>query len=227
MRKFLQFEAVVAPLPLANVDTDQILPARFLKTLRRSGLGQHLFADLRFDSDGAERPDFVLNQPAYRDAGILVAHDNFGSGSSREHAPWALADFGNPRCGEGLPHLVQRFRWYRPPRRPPPPQALKIGKVRAIYPPFRQARDLEEGAIERAPCLPPIVPDQFAERLQAGNRHHGERGNLAGCLGRDDLGDDRAPVMADQMDRPAAQLVDPAQHVLGHADSAIVLIGGL
>ncbi|MBS0474607.1 MAG: 3-isopropylmalate dehydratase small subunit [Proteobacteria bacterium] len=94
MRKFLQFEAVVAPLPLANVDTDQILPARFLKTLRRSGLGQHLFADLRFDSDGAERPDFVLNQPAYRDAGILVAHDNFGSGSSREHAPWALADFG-------------------------------------------------------------------------------------------------------------------------------------
>jgi 3-isopropylmalate/(R)-2-methylmalate dehydratase small subunit len=94
MQKFLQFEAVMAPLPLANVDTDQILPARFLKTLQRTGLGRHLFADLRFDKDGRERPEFVLNQPAYRNAGILVAHENFGSGSSREHAPWALADFG-------------------------------------------------------------------------------------------------------------------------------------
>ena len=94
MQPFTSLTGVAAPLPLANVDTDKIIPARFLKTIKRTGLGVHLFDTLRYDAEGAERPDFVLNQSAYRSAEILVAHENFGCGSSREHAPWALLDFG-------------------------------------------------------------------------------------------------------------------------------------
>ena len=94
MQAFTKLTGVAAPLPLANVDTDKIIPARFLKTIKRTGLGVHLFDTLRYAADGAERPDFVLNQPAYRHAEILIAHENFGCGSSREHAPWALLDFG-------------------------------------------------------------------------------------------------------------------------------------
>ena len=94
MDAFTTLTAVAAPLPLANVDTDKIIPAQFLKTIQRSGLGKHLFFGLRFDGAGAERPDFVLNQEPYREAQILIAHENFGCGSSREHAPWALLDFG-------------------------------------------------------------------------------------------------------------------------------------
>jgi len=94
MRAFTTLTAVAAPLPLANVDTDTIVPARFMKTLTRSGLGAKLFHDLRYDASGNERPDFVLNRAPYRAAEILVAYDNFGCGSSREHAPWALLDFG-------------------------------------------------------------------------------------------------------------------------------------
>jgi 3-isopropylmalate/(R)-2-methylmalate dehydratase small subunit len=94
MEKFTVLNATAAPLNLANVDTDKIIPARFLKTIKRSGLGVHLFSNLRYENDGAERPDFVLNQPKYRNAEILIAGDNFGCGSSREHAPWALLDFG-------------------------------------------------------------------------------------------------------------------------------------
>ena len=94
MDKFTTLTSVAAPLPIANVDTDQIIPARFLKTIKRTGLGKDLFAPLRYREDGSENPDFVLNQPAYRTARILVAEDNFGCGSSREHAPWALLDFG-------------------------------------------------------------------------------------------------------------------------------------
>ena len=94
MQPFTTLTGVSAPLPLANVDTDKIIPARFLKTIKRTGLGVHLFDTLRYDETGAERPDFVLNQAAYRHAEILVAHENFGCGSSREHAPWALLDFG-------------------------------------------------------------------------------------------------------------------------------------
>ncbi len=94
MQAFTTLTGVAAPLPLANVDTDKIIPARFLKTIKRSGLGVHLFDTLRYEPEGAERPDFVLNQPAYRHAEILVTHENFGCGSSREHAPWALLDFG-------------------------------------------------------------------------------------------------------------------------------------
>ena len=97
MRRFETLRAVAAPLPLANVDTDKILPARFLKTIRREGLGAGLFHAMRFSEDGQERPEFVLNRAPWRSAQILIARDNFGCGSSREHAPWALADFG-VRC---------------------------------------------------------------------------------------------------------------------------------
>ncbi len=94
MRKFTTLTGVAAPLPMINVDTDMIIPKQYLKTIRRTGLGKHLFDELRYTPDGAEKPDFVLNKPAYRKAAILIAGDNFGCGSSREHAPWALLDFG-------------------------------------------------------------------------------------------------------------------------------------
>ena len=94
MDKFTVLEGVAAPLPLVNIDTDMIIPKNYLKTIKRTGLGSGLFAELRFDQSGKENPDFVLNKPAYRNAQILVAGDNFGCGSSREHAPWALLDFG-------------------------------------------------------------------------------------------------------------------------------------
>ncbi|MEO0821484.1 MAG: 3-isopropylmalate dehydratase small subunit [Pseudomonadota bacterium] len=94
MDPFKTLTGVAAPLPLINVDTDMIIPKQFLKTIQRTGLGVHLFTEMRYQDDGAEKPDFVLNQPAYRGAQILVAGDNFGCGSSREHAPWALLDFG-------------------------------------------------------------------------------------------------------------------------------------
>jgi 3-isopropylmalate/(R)-2-methylmalate dehydratase small subunit len=94
MEKFTTLTAVAAPMPMQNVDTDKVIPARFLKTIKRSGLGKHLFDPLRFNADGSERADFILNRDGYRNAQIIVAHENFGCGSSREHAPWALQDFG-------------------------------------------------------------------------------------------------------------------------------------
>ena len=94
MEKFETLTGVAAPLPLINVDTDMIIPKQFLKTIKRSGLGVNLFDEMRYDGDGSEIPDFVLNQPQYREAEILVAGENFGCGSSREHAPWAIRDFG-------------------------------------------------------------------------------------------------------------------------------------
>lgn len=94
MEKFTKVSGVAAPMPLINVDTDMIIPKQFLKTIKRSGLGVNLFDEMRYDDNGQEIPDFVLNKPAYRNAKILVAGDNFGCGSSREHAPWALLDFG-------------------------------------------------------------------------------------------------------------------------------------
>ena len=94
MDKFTTLTAIAAPMPLVNIDTDMIIPKQFLKTIHRSGLGKNLFDEMRFDREGNEIPDFVLNQPAYRDAQIIVAGDNFGCGSSREHAPWALLDYG-------------------------------------------------------------------------------------------------------------------------------------
>ncbi len=94
MEKFENVSGVAAPMPLINIDTDMIIPKQFLKTIKRSGLGVNLFDEMRYDDDGNEIADFVLNQPAYRNAEIIVAGDNFGCGSSREHAPWALRDFG-------------------------------------------------------------------------------------------------------------------------------------
>ena len=94
MQPFTKLTGIAAPLPLVNVDTDKIIPARHLKTIKRTGLGINLFETLRYDDDGAERPGFVLNREPYRRAQILIAGENFGCGSSREHAPWALLDFG-------------------------------------------------------------------------------------------------------------------------------------
>ena len=97
MEKFTKLEGVAAPLKMINVDTDMIIPKNYLKTIKRTGLGKGLFAEKRYQDDGTENPDFVLNKPAYRNAKIVIAGDNFGCGSSREHAPWALLDFG-VRC---------------------------------------------------------------------------------------------------------------------------------
>ncbi|PRZ49807.1 3-isopropylmalate dehydratase small subunit [Tritonibacter scottomollicae] len=94
MNKFETFTGIAAPMPLVNIDTDMIIPKQFLKTIKRSGLGVHAFDEMRYDRQGNENPEFVLNLPKYRETSILVAGDNFGCGSSREHAPWALADFG-------------------------------------------------------------------------------------------------------------------------------------
>jgi 3-isopropylmalate/(R)-2-methylmalate dehydratase small subunit len=94
MEKFTQLTGVAAPMPMINIDTDKIFPAIYLRTIKRTGLSKHLFEEIRFRGDGSENPDFVLNQEPYRHARILVAGDNFGCGSSREHAPWALTDFG-------------------------------------------------------------------------------------------------------------------------------------
>ena len=94
MDKFVKLTGVAAPLPVVNIDTDMIIPKDYLKTIKRTGLGKGLFAEARYLEDGSENPDFVLNKPAYRQAQILVAGDNFGCGSSREHAPWALLDYG-------------------------------------------------------------------------------------------------------------------------------------
>ncbi len=94
METFTKLTGVAAPLKITNVDTDMIIPKQYLKTIKRTGLGSGLFAEMRYNEDGSENADFVLNQPAYRKAQILVAEDNFGCGSSREHAPWALLDFG-------------------------------------------------------------------------------------------------------------------------------------
>ena len=94
MQKFNNLKGVAAPFNFMNVDTDKIIPKQFLKTIKRTGLGKHLFDEMRFKDDGSEREDFILNQQPYRFSSIIVAGDNFGCGSSREHAPWALSDFG-------------------------------------------------------------------------------------------------------------------------------------
>jgi 3-isopropylmalate/(R)-2-methylmalate dehydratase small subunit len=94
MEKFTRLSGVAAPLPMINVDTDMIIPKQFLKTIKRTGLGRNLFDEMRYNEDGSEKPDFVLNRTPWNEAKILVTGDNFGCGSSREHAPWAIADFG-------------------------------------------------------------------------------------------------------------------------------------
>ena len=111
MEKFTTLTGVAAPLPIINVDTDMLIPKQFLKTIKRTGLGKHLFDEMRYTPEGEEKPDFVLNKPAYRQAKILVAGDNFGCGSSREHAPWALAINARVRerlgDGAGLSEMIR------------------------------------------------------------------------------------------------------------------------
>jgi 3-isopropylmalate/(R)-2-methylmalate dehydratase small subunit len=113
MDKFEKLSGIAAPMPLVNIDTDMIIPKVFLKSIARTGFGKNLFDEMRYNRDGTEVADFVLNQPAYREAQILVAGDNFGCGSSREHAPWAIADFGikaghfNKLCRHLLQQLLQ------------------------------------------------------------------------------------------------------------------------
>src|SRR5438552_16255761 len=111
MQKFTSLRGIAAPLPMINVDTDMIIPKQYLKTIKRTGLGKNLFDELRYETDGKEKPDFVLNKPAYRNAQMLVTGDNFGCGSSREHAPWALLDCGL-RCviAASVPHLSYNNR---------------------------------------------------------------------------------------------------------------------
>ena len=94
MDNFTTLTGIAAPMPLVNIDTDMIIPKQFLKTIHRTGLGKNLFEEMRYNQDGTENPDFILNQPAYRESQIIVAGENFGCGSSREHAPWALLDYG-------------------------------------------------------------------------------------------------------------------------------------
>lgn len=94
MKPFIKLSAVAAPLPMINIDTDIIIPKQFLRTIKRTGLGQHAFHDIRYNEDGSEKPGFVLNKKEYRNAEIIITGENFGCGSSREHAPWALLDFG-------------------------------------------------------------------------------------------------------------------------------------
>ena len=94
MQKFTTLTGHAAPLPMINVDTDKVIPKQYLKTIKRTGLGKGLFAEMRYNADGSDNPDFVLNKPAYKNAKIIVAGDNFGCGSSREHAPWGLYDYG-------------------------------------------------------------------------------------------------------------------------------------
>lgn len=94
MDKFNHLRGTAAPMDMINIDTDMIIPKQYLKTIKRTGLGKHAFAEMRYNADGSENPDFVLNKPQYRNAQVIVAEDNFGCGSSREHAPWALLDFG-------------------------------------------------------------------------------------------------------------------------------------
>ena len=94
MEKFTKLTGVAAPMRSINIDTDKVIPKQFLKTIKREGLGKFLFNDMRYNEDGSEKPDFILNQTAYREAKVIVAGDNFGCGSSREHAPWAILDFG-------------------------------------------------------------------------------------------------------------------------------------
>ena len=94
MQKFETHKGIAAPMDIMNIDTDMIIPKQFLKTIKRTGLGVNLFDEMRYNKDGSENPDFILNQPSYQSASILVTGDNFGCGSSREHAPWALQDFG-------------------------------------------------------------------------------------------------------------------------------------
>ena len=143
MEKFENVSGVAAPMPLINIDTDMIIPKQFLKTIKRSGLGVNLFDEMRYDDNGNEIPDFVLNKPAYRKAEIIIAGDNFGCGSSREHAPWSLRDFGiKVIVSTGSFAVTVIPRWYprqlpdASPRRFSTRRLSSAGSMRTVTPPL-------------------------------------------------------------------------------------------
>ena len=154
MKPFKQITAIAAPMPITNVDTDMIIPKQFLRTIKRTGLGQHLFSEMRFDDAGNENPDFILNQAPYRHAEILIAGENFGCGSSREHAPWALLDFGIP-CVIA-PSFADIFHG----------NCFKNGMVPVILP-----KDQVDALMTRAIEYPdhPVTVDLEAQEVRAGN----------------------------------------------------------
>jgi 3-isopropylmalate/(R)-2-methylmalate dehydratase small subunit len=155
MRKLQQLSSRAIPLPVDNIDTDQIIPARFLTTTTRTGLGRHLFADWRFDSDGRERPEFVLNQRDCSETEILVAGDNFGCGSSREHAVWALADHGFQAVISS--RFADIFR----------ANALRNGLLAVEVPAAAQQQLLEE--VEQEPQLV-LTIDLVSQQLRRGDQ---------------------------------------------------------
>jgi len=154
MKPFKQITAIAAPMPITNVDTDMIIPKQFLRTIKRTGLGQHLFSEMRFDDAGNENPDFILNQAPYRHAEILIAGENFGCGSSREHAPWALLDFGIT-CVIA-PSFADIFHG----------NCFKNGMVPVILP-----KDQVDALMTRAIEYPdhPVTVDLEAQEVRAGN----------------------------------------------------------
>jgi len=154
MQEFKTLTAIAAPLPVMNVDTDMIIPKQFLRTIKRTGLGKNLFSEMRYDDTGNENPDFVLNKDAYRNAQILISLDNFGCGSSREHAPWALNDFGIRAVI--APSFADIFHG----------NCFKNGMVPVILP-----KDQVEQLMQRATDYPEqsITVDLEAQEVRAGN----------------------------------------------------------
>lgn len=154
MKPFTTLTAVAAPLPMVNVDTDMIIPKQFLRTIKRTGLGKHLFSEMRYEADGSEKPGFVLNKEPYRHAQILIADENFGCGSSREHAPWALNDFGI-RCVIA-PSFADIFHG----------NSFKNGMCPIILP-----KEQVQALMQRATDYPdqPITIDLDKQEVRAGN----------------------------------------------------------
>lgn len=154
MQPFKTLTAIAAPLPMVNVDTDMIIPKLFLRTIKRTGLGKHLFQEMRYEADGSEKPDFILNKEPYRQAQILIAEENFGCGSSREHAPWALNDFGI-RCVIA-PSFADIFHG----------NSFKNGMCPVVLP-----KDQVQQLMQRATDYPdqPITVDLEKEEVRAGN----------------------------------------------------------
>lgn len=164
MTPFKILSAIAAPLPMVNVDTDMIIPKQFLRTIKRTGLGKHLFSEMRYEADGLEKPDFVLNKPAYRQAQILIADENFGCGSSREHAPWALNDFGI-RCviAPSFADIFHgnSFKNGMCPVKLPREQVLQLMERATQYPEQTITVDLEKQEVRAGNLVFPFSIDPF------------------------------------------------------------------
>ncbi|NBX66151.1 MAG: 3-isopropylmalate dehydratase small subunit [Proteobacteria bacterium] len=164
MQPFKLLTAIAAPLPMTNVDTDMIIPKQFLRTIKRTGLGKHLFSEMRYEANGQEKPDFVLNKPAYRAAQILIADENFGCGSSREHAPWALNDFGI-RCviAPSFADIFHgnSFKNGMCPVVLPRAQVLQLMERATQYPDQPMTVDLEKQEVRAGNLVFPFTTDPF------------------------------------------------------------------